>query len=58
MDGVVIGEPGFLIGVSKSHAITSSNIFEIRNFLRNKDIEKWKIRNPALVWFGRQLGFF
>ena len=44
MDNVIIGELGFLIGGPKSHAMTSSNLVELRNFLRDKDIIKWKIR--------------
>ena len=50
MDDAIIGEPGFLIGEPESHAIMSSNIFEMRHFLGDKDILKWKIRSRGLVW--------
>ena len=36
-------------GGDKSHAITSLKIFEMRHFLRDKDIVKWKIRGRGLV---------
>ena len=50
MDGVIPGEPEFLIGGGgELHAITSSNIFEMRNFLRDKDVVEWKIRSRGLV---------
>ena len=55
MDGAIAGEPEFLIERSKSHALTSSNIFEMRHFLRDNDIVKWKIRSRGLVWHATRI---
>ena len=55
MDGAITGEPGFLIERCKSHAMTSSNIFEMRHFLRDNDIVKWKIRSRGLVWHATRI---
>ena len=49
MDGAITGEPGFLLVEVQLHAMTSSNIFEMRHFLRDNDIVKWKIRSRGLV---------
>ena len=35
--------------------MTSSNIFEMRHFLRNNDIVKWKIRSRGLVWHATRI---
>ena len=47
--------PGFLIGgqtaILKSYALTSSEVFEKRDFLLvHKNIVKWKIRSQSLFW--------
>ena len=55
MDGTITDEPGFLIGGPKSHAMTSTNIFEMRHLLGNKDIVKWKIRSRCLVWHATKI---
>ena len=36
----------------KSHAMTSSKIFEKKEFLWDKDIAKWRIRSRGLSWHG------
>ena len=57
MDGVIIAESGFLIGRkgTKSRAMMPSNNFEMRNFLRDKVIVKWKIRSLGLVWHATRI---
>ena len=55
MDGVIMDEPGFLIGVVQ---ITFNDVFkdlEMRHFLRNYHILKWK--SEAVVWFGTRPKF-
>ena len=57
MNGVINGESGFLIAGrgTKSHAMTPSNNFEMRNFLRDKVIVKWMIRSRGLVWHATRI---
>ena len=56
MDGAIMVKAGFLIGGGfKLHAMTSSNIFEMRHFLRDKDVVKWKIRSRGLVWHATKI---
>ena len=42
-------------GGTKSHAMTPSNNFEMRNFLRDKVIVKWKIRSRGLIWHATRI---
>ena len=36
----------------KSHAMTTSNFFEKKDFLWDKDIIEWRIRSWGLGWYG------
>ena len=42
-------------GGTKSHAMTPSNNFEMRNFLRDKVIVKWMVRSRGLVWHATRI---